>query len=265
MLQRALAFASIGFAVACAAVSCRSPSYDTHCTPDEPDYQSREECRYTGKGNGPVVQEEACVRIPSAPPADKDCSNYTLEDRVGAGGGGTVALGLISEVFGNPDAGNCSASSCHGSPIAPAVGLYLPAGDPYAFYQSLTTFTGSVGRPYVDAADPTASWIMCNLRAQHGGGFPMPPPGGLPSKAVPNNSQGLPEYTAVDIKRHLDSIEIWLQCGANPPPENAGAGGGGGAGGGVGGSSSTTTSSTTSGAGGGGGAGGAAGGGGTGG
>jgi hypothetical protein len=124
-----------------------------------------------GSGQGPdQLPDAAC------PPVEGEATEDIPWD---------VALGTLIK------RGDCANGACHGHEPVAAVALYLPAGDPAAFYDGLTTFEGTHGRPYVDAVDSRESWIHCHLPAH-----------------APTS------FTEAD----LEVIQNWLRLGA-PAPE----------------------------------------------
>lgn len=200
--------------VLCAALvaACPNNESDAHCTPDKPNAAADPACIYAGEGKGPGVVEPMCPPVEGEPPSI--CPSFQQ----------------VLDLFLDPAKGNCSASGCHG--VAPgSIGIFLPANDPCAFYNQLIGFS-TRGQFYVRPDDPGTveietrnSYMLCNLRGEPGGGFPMPIPIGMPNLA------------------DLDLVHSWLLCGA-PGPITGGAGGGvpatcidgtGGAGGGTGG------------------------------
>jgi hypothetical protein len=171
-------------------VGCKNDARDAQCSPDEGDPSESSLCIYAGKGNGPLVGESACPPVEGDVPAE--CPSFYD----------------VKEVLDHAEQGNCSWPGCHGGAALTAQNqIFLPLGDAQTFYESLVAEQGSVGRPYVVADDPEtdeneslASWMVCNLLGQPGGGFPMPPPGGMPD----------PE--------DVEIVRDWILCGA-PEPE----------------------------------------------
>jgi len=168
--------------------SCKADYRDSHCTPDEPDHATSPGCIYAGTGKGPPLPEGTCPPITGDPPAK--CP--TFYD--------------VLNVLADPTKGNCSSAGCHGSEATAQDQIFLPIADPEAFYEGLLGAEGTVGAPYLIADDPATgknealdSWMICNLQGAHGGGFPMPPPGGMPD---PNDIQ---------------FVEDWILCGAPAP------------------------------------------------
>jgi hypothetical protein len=168
------------------ALGCSNDRKDAHCTPDAPSAEDDPACIYAG-GPGPAWTEDACPQVEGEVPGT--CP--TFDD-------------VFERVFTSSTSGNCTAGGCHGT--APgSIGIYLPP-DPESFYEELVDTTGTVGRPYVIPDDPSTpenealdSYIVCNVSAEHGGGFPMPKPGGL---------------------THPDDIALvrdWVLCGAKGP------------------------------------------------
>ncbi len=174
--------------IAALSAACQNDARDAHCNPDGANRTDNPECIYAGTGKGPLFVDEACPALTGDAPA-KCPSFYDVLD-----------------VIVDPARGNCSSLGCHGAAVGAQTDIYLPVADPVAFYNGLLDAEGSVGEPYVIADDPgTAanesldSWMHCNLVGAHGGGYPMPPPGGLPN----------PDDVAV--------VEDWLRCGAPAP------------------------------------------------
>lgn len=174
--------------------ACPNDTKDSHCTPDAPNAAADPDCIYAGEGKGPVIVEPQCPDVEGDAPAV--CPTFQQ----------------VFEMLIDPAKGNCSAGGCHG--VAPgSIGIYLPTNDPCAFYTQLTSISPR-GELYVRPDDPKTpendaktSYILCNLRGEHGGGFPMPIPGGLPNLS------------------DADIVKSWLLCGA-PGPDVSGAGGG---------------------------------------
>jgi hypothetical protein len=153
---------------------------DSHCTPSDTK-DDRGDCIYAGEGKGPQVVESECPRVSGDEPAV--CP--TFEE--------------VLEILADPERGGCLAGGCHGVEATASVGIHIPSLDPDDAFAALVAIEGSVGRPYVDPDDPPASWIVCNLAGEPGGGFPMPIP------------YGLPDLGDVDVVRD------WVLCGAPPP------------------------------------------------
>lgn len=169
-------------------VGCTNDARDAKCTPDEPDRATSSDCIYAGDGKGPPFVDPECPAIEGEPPAD--CPSFYD----------------VLDVLGDPARGNCTSLGCHGADVTAQSDIYLPIAEPDVFYAQLLEAHGTVGRPYVVRDDPDTpdneareSWMTCNLVGEHGGGYPMPPPGGLPN---------------VD---DVDVVEDWLLCGAEPP------------------------------------------------
>jgi hypothetical protein len=165
--------------------ACVENRRDAHCTPDEASIESSEDCIYSGLGKGPAVVEDDCPPVEGTVPAN--CP--TFDD--------------VLAVLVDPKRGDCSNVGCHGDASNPAVGIYLPADNASAFYESLTSTSASVGRLYVtpddqgtDVNEALDSWIVCNLLGDPGGGFPMPVASGLPNPA------------------DAEVIKNWILCGA---------------------------------------------------
>ncbi|MFO0611718.1 MAG: hypothetical protein U0414_03955 [Polyangiaceae bacterium] len=166
-----------------------NPIKDAHCSPDAPSIAEDPDCIYAGDGKGPAFVEAACEAPQIAKPAS--------------------CAGLFTKVFDmmNDGArGNCAATACHGYEPTAASGIYFDSGDPQATYDELLAVTGTVGTPYVVADDPATgdnealtSWMPCNVAAQHGGGYPMPPASGLPTQG------------------DVDLVAQWIVCGAPGP------------------------------------------------
>lgn len=169
-------------------VACGKNQRDAHCSPDSPDRATDESCIYAGTGKGPVVVETDC------PPVEGEVPDVcpTFYD--------------VLDVFADPDRGNCTSLGCHGDAQNPQSRIYLPVADALEFYESLLDAEGTVDRPYVVEDDPNTganesldSWMICNLNGERGGGFPMPPPNGMPNLA------------------DVQVIEDWILCGAPAP------------------------------------------------
>lgn len=152
---------------------------DGQCTPSAPDISLNDDCPYQN-GRGPQLPAAAC------------------EPRQAEAGTAATWTDVLA-IFLDQSRGNCSAGGCHGVEDKAAVGIFLPANDPQAFYDALVNTTGSVGRPYVNPKDPLSSWIHCNVRGTAGGGLPMPKPAGLISQA------------------DADIVEDWVLGGAAGP------------------------------------------------
>jgi len=152
---------------------------DAHCSPTTDD----DRCIYAGEGLGPKVDEEACPRVEGDAPST--CPSF--DD--------------VFTLFTDATRGGCVAGGCHGVEANAAVGIYLPSKDPDELYAALTAIEGSVGRPYLDADDPPASWLVCNLAGEPGGGFPMPVAAGL------------------DDPADVALVRDWVLCGAEPPAQ----------------------------------------------
>lgn len=182
----ALVFASL--LLPCLA-GCKNDARDARCTPDEADPTIHPRCIYAGEGNGPLVVESPCPPVEGDVPAA--CPSFYD----------------VKEVLDHPQKGNCSWPGCHGGAALTAQNsIFLPLGDAQTYYESLLDAEGSVGRPYVVADDPDSddnealeSWMVCNLLGHPGGGFPMPPPGGMPDPA------------------DVEIVRDWILCGAPEP------------------------------------------------
>jgi hypothetical protein len=203
------------------ALGCSNNARDTHCSPDNPDRDADPSCIFAGKGSIPPIPQPLCVE-PSGDGGGAAGGNAP------AGGSSPTACPTFTEVINvlaDPAKGNCSSNGCHGLATPAGFDIFLPIADEQQFYTSLTQATGTVGRPYVVPDDPGTpenealqSWIGCSLRAEPGGGYPMPPPGGM-----------------VD-RNDVEIVSAWLRCGAPAPlPGGEGGGGTGGSGGGSGG------------------------------
>ncbi|NUP13703.1 MAG: hypothetical protein HOW73_47310 [Polyangiaceae bacterium] len=189
MTRRAISRGIIWTCIAWAASGCPNDARDAKCTPDEPNRAANPDCIYAGTGKGPIIEEPACPAVEGDAPAD--CPSFYD----------------VLDVLADPARGNCTSFGCHGAEVTAQTGIFLPVAEPAVFYENLLDAEGSVGRPYVVADDPDTaenesrdSWMVCNLLAEHGGGFPMPPPGGMPN----------PDDVGV--------VEDWILCGA-PGPE----------------------------------------------
>lgn len=181
---------AVFLATAAGVVSCApNPQRDSHCSPDSPSIAVDPDCIYAGKGKGPSFKEPACP----APEGNKPANCAATFD-------------ALVEMMTDSKRGNCTATACHGDPNAAASGIFFDAGDLQAFYDELTSVTGTVGTPYVVADDPSTadnealgSWMQCNVVAEQGGGYPMPTWSGLMNPA---------DATVVDH---------WILCGAPGP------------------------------------------------
>lgn len=175
-------------AAAASLVACSTNARDSHCSPDAPDRATDEGCIYAGTGKGPVVTETECPAVEGEVP-DVCPTFYDVLD-----------------VLADPDRGNCTSLGCHGDPSNAQSDIYLPVADARVFYESLLDAEGTVGTPYVVEDDPATganesldSWMICNLNGERGGGFPMPPPHGMPDLA------------------DVDVVQDWILCGAPAP------------------------------------------------
>lgn len=175
------AWVLLGAGAIAAGACITNDARDAHCTPSEPNPGARADCIYNGEGKGPQVVEEACPRVDGEAPAT--CPSF--ED--------------VYAILVDAERGGCTAGGCHGVEQTASVGIHISNKDPDDAYAALLEIEGSVGRPYVDADDPEASWIVCNLRGEPGGGFPMPV------------SYGLPDLADADVVRD------WILCGAQGP------------------------------------------------
>ncbi len=201
------------------ASGCPNDRRDSHCTPDGRSAAEDPECIYAGDGKVPAVIEPPCADVTGAAPAL--CPTFDQ----------------VFTVLTDPEKGNCTAGGCHG--VKPgSFNIFLQANDQDCFYQALTETVGTNagGKLYVRPDDPAtpenealSSYIVCNLRGERGGGFPMPVPAGMP------------------LLSDVDLVADWVRCGAPGPtgdgvcsPEGdplggGGAGGASGTGGGGGG------------------------------
>jgi hypothetical protein len=183
MAFAALASASLAFAWG----ACKTDRIDSHCTPDTPNYKADPSCIYAGNGEMPLFDEGPCkpdgadAGVPAKPatcPTFKELLAFCTDSTKG----------------------NCTNAACHGNAASPAAGILLDPGDTQKFYTTLTTVTGSVGRPYVSLQGGKSvyedSWMLCNVLAKHGGGYPMPPESGVPNPA------------------DAQVVRDWLLCGA---------------------------------------------------
>lgn len=165
-------------AILSAAACAGNDVMDAQCTPDGPDITLNDDCPFQN-GRGPQVKEAEC------PPAQGQCNGTDWNE--------------VFSVLTDSQRGNCSSSGCHGQEETAALQIFLPATDEKRFYQTLINTKGSVGRPYVNADSPKDSWAQCNVAGAPGGGFPMPKPSGLPTKA------------------DADVVLDWVLCGALGP------------------------------------------------
>ncbi len=164
--------------------ACKTDRIDSHCTPDSPTYKEDPSCIYGGNGELPLFNEGPCRPDGDAGTPAKPATCPTSAE--------------VIQFFTDSTRGNCTNAACHGNAASPAAGILLDPGNPDGFYAALTTTTGSVGTPYVvpGATAYTDSWIVCNVTGLVGGGYAMPPEGGIPKPA--------------DAK----VIKDWLLCGA---------------------------------------------------
>jgi hypothetical protein len=145
--------------------------------PEGTNYNEKDDdCPY-GPPGGPKREAVACGPAPAR--SGGDCTGVTwsatvfpiLDNKVGAG---------------------CTNNGCHGD-IQNKV--LLPPGDADAVYAALTAYRiPGVNSAYINAADPSTSWITCNLR-EPAIGTKMPL--GLTIQAA-----------------EVQTIELWLGCGA---------------------------------------------------
>lgn len=204
-------------AIALLGLGCSNDARDSHCSPDSPDRDTDPACIYAGKGSIPPIAQPVCVE-PSGEGGGA-AGGGAAGGANGAGGAVGAACPTFTEVvnvLADPAKGNCSSNGCHGLATPSGANVFLPIADIDQFYTSLTQATGSVGRPYVVPDDPSTgenealqSWIGCSLRGERGGGYPMPPPGGMVDR----------DDVAV--------VSAWLRCGAPAPLPGEGTGGGG--------------------------------------
>lgn len=136
---------------------------DASCTPSDPDITLNDDCPFQ-QSRGPQIAKGTC---------------QTREDSAQSGTTWQEVFGI----FQAADKGNCSAAACHGDQASAALGIWLPANDEQQFYETLTTTTGTVGKPYVNPDNPLDSWIHCNVAGTSGGGLIMPKPAGMPAKS----------------------------------------------------------------------------------
>ena len=104
----------------------------------------------------------------------------------------------VFEMLIDPNRGACSEGLCHGESPG-AYEVFLPKYDINQFFQNLYAYTGVNGDPYINADDPTQSWMFCNLAALPGGGAVMPIPYGLTDPA------------------DVALVKDWILCGALAP------------------------------------------------
>ncbi len=142
--------------------ACANDVMDAQCTPDSPDESIDDDCPYQQRG--PQVVKRRC--------------EFQQEQAGTAAGWGDVF-----PIFLDTARGNCSAAGCHGVEEAAANGIYLPADNQQKFYDTLVNTNGSQDKPYVNQQNPADSWIHCNVAGTPGGGYFMPKPAALPSKA----------------------------------------------------------------------------------
>lgn len=169
-------------------LACGNDTKNATCTPDAPDRATSPDCIY-GDGARPLFDDgAACPAIEGEVPSE--CPSFYD----------------VLDVLADPQRGNCTSLGCHGAETGAQTGVFLPVADPAVFYEELLDAEGSVGRPYVvaDASgtpenESLDSWMVCNLLGEHGGGFPMPPPSGLPDPA------------------DVEIVRGWLLCGAPAP------------------------------------------------
>ncbi len=142
--------------------ACQNDVLDGQCTPATPNAEVDPDCPYAEHiSRGYYEAEKSCVLERDEPDTDAGWDD-------------------VYAILTDPARGNCTHAGCHGDPEAAAIGIYLPS-DEQDLYRALTETTGTLDRPYVNPADPHASWIHCSVAARSGGGYPMPKPGGLPA------------------------------------------------------------------------------------
>jgi len=176
---------------------------DQWCGDDTLDTDLSDDCPY-GPPGGPQAPRESCPTVVFLDPADPACEETSFEE-------------VFATLNGPP--GNCSLGACHGTPEAAATALGVQLTDESTqFYQELSEYTNAGGEPYLGEGIGR-SWILCNLKAQIGGGSTMPKGTGLVQEA-----------------EQLALVEQWVRCGMKPPggspgPTATSSGGGGGEGG----------------------------------
>jgi hypothetical protein len=191
---------------------------DQYCPDDTIDTDLNDDCPY-GPPGGPQEPRESCPTVVFLDPGDPACADASFD--------------AVFETLTGPP-GNCTLGACHGTPEAAATAFgVLLTDDVNQFYTELSEYTNAGGEPYLGQG-VGRSWILCNLKAQIGGGSTMPKGTGLVQEAD-----------------QLALVENWVVCGMNPPgggattassssSSSSSATGSGGAGGGEGGAGSGT-------------------------
>lgn len=165
---------------------------DQYCPDDTLDTDLGDDCPY-GPPGGPQEPIASCPTIPFLEADDPTCEDADFN--------------AVVAVFDG--AGSCSIAACHGTPQAAAVakGVELTPGNASQMYTELSEYLNASGEPYL-GEDVPRSWILCNLKAQVGGGSPMPTTGFPPLTETPDD---------------LSVIEKWVRCGMKPPKPGGGA------------------------------------------
>jgi hypothetical protein len=203
-MRLAVALGAFLAAAALGAACTPNPYKDSHCSPDSPSIAVDANCIYAGDGKGPAFKEPACPAPTGNPPAM--CPTFNDVFNIMTDYDPTLPAVPPSTMPGAfRRRGSCTLGACHGDPNVDTDGIFLDAGDPAGFYQRLTTITGTVGRPYVSTANPSASWIQCNVAGARGGGYPMP------------QWSGLTSTTDTTADQDIQTINDWILCGAPGP------------------------------------------------
>jgi len=199
-MRIAVPLGTLTIVAAVAGATCTpNPYKDSHCSPDSPSIAVDPNCIYAGNGHGPAFKEPACPAPAGNPPAK--CPTFTDVFNIMTDFDPTIPpMGAFRR------RGSCTLTACHGDQNVNTDGIFLDPGDPAGFYQRLTTITGTVGRPYVSTANPSASWIQCNVAGKPGGGYPMP------------QWSGLSSTTDTTADQDIQTINDWISCGAPGPP-----------------------------------------------
>lgn len=185
-------FAVAGAALAALGQACSVG--DQSCAPAYNEQDLTDHCPYGPPGGPQLSAPPANACPPPDPPS--------AADACGSVGWTEDVWPVLTQV--GKGKGACAANGCHAPPNG-AKGVSLPESDAAAAYDALSAYKGALTVGYIDKANPTASWIACNLRGDVG--IPMP-------------------YLDVLDPDDLALVERWVRCGA--PLERAGGGGAGG-------------------------------------